>query len=973
MKDAPLRSGPSLSKFATPRMGRVFDRVRLFALLDAEANSAGIWLSAAPGSGKTTAVATWLRRRDPAHHWLQVDAGDSDPATFLQSFDDVLSPAGRRARGRSFTRDDLADPSSWLRRCIQQRMTADAAPFTLVFDNHQMLAAGSPIHAALARLLEELPAGIQWVFISREPPPAAYTRALAGGHLAMIPADAFRFDANETHALARLHDRPESIEHSLSAARGWAAGMTLMLLGAHRGEAPVLEVNGRLFDYFADEVLSHFTDGEQRALSLLAYLPGASATMAREMSGQETAPDLLERLCTQSLFTERREGMGNTYTFHDLFGEFLRGRFERTSSAAEVDDARRRAARLLADARDFDAALLRYREASAWDDAEACIRRCASTLASHGRTTALARHIGALPREVAARLAYWRGYCALDVDPQSALGDMAAAHLAATTAGDRLAAVAGAAMASIALGRIADLDHWIAMLDREPEANATQADVEAELRVLPGLLAMLVYRAPWHPLADVFALRAERLLHADPESGDRLLLGTLAYHLLWRGHVDRLEHLLLRIDALCSGPHAAPTALFRWWSVGIVVKVLLGHHDAAAVDAKGAVALVEAEPLLKNRTASAHLLAMFVALGMIDVEAARAHLVQAARAMPIDAANDVTMYEHQRGMLAFLDGDRAAAVRLMRAAVSSAHEGGFPMREHIALIAHALAAAHAGEHDEAEGVLRQVLSHPFYGIGGWHEWVAGIVAAYAALQRGNDNGTIAWLRVALRVARQCGFRHGPMLFSCADMMARLMAFAIDHQIEPDVARDVVVRNRLRAPDDAGPTWPWAVRIRALGAFEVEVDGKPMASSRKESRRLTELLAMLVASPGPVAVDVIADELWPDADGDAARNALDNALHRLRRMLAGDDRIVLRQGALSLNPERCWSDAKALDELLHRSRPGSSSEAVSRVSAIDALYRGPLLPSIIVPHVLMRREQLEASVRRARQVESLPHL
>jgi hypothetical protein len=39
---------------------------------------------------------------------------------------------------------------------------------------------------------------------------------------------------------------------------------------------------------------------------------------------------------------------------------------------------------------------------------------------------------------------------------------------------------------------------------------------------------------------------------------------------------------VLRIDALCTAPLAAPAAQMRWWSVGILVKCLLGQTSSAA-------------------------------------------------------------------------------------------------------------------------------------------------------------------------------------------------------------------------------------------------------------------------------------------------------------------------------------------------------------------------------------------------------
>ena len=151
-----------------------------------------------------------------------------------------------------------------------------------------------------------------------------------------------------------------------------------------------------------------------------------------------------------------------------------------------------------------------------------------------------------------------------------------------------------------------------------------------------------------------------------------------------------------------------------------------------------------------------------------------------------------------------------------------------------------------------------------------------------------------------------------MLFVVPDLLPQLAAFALARDIEPTLARELIVRHRLKAPLEADHRWPWPVRLRVLGGFSVELDGAPLPASRKESRRLLELLQLLAAhGTDALAQDVVADALWPDAEGDAARNSLDNAVHRLRRLLGGEDRVLLRHGALALNRERCWVDVDAL--------------------------------------------------------------
>ncbi len=989
----PSQSPAVLGKLAPPRLGRVFARDRLFALLDALSDHPAIWLHGAPGAGKSTLVATWLQARKSKVLWLQVDAGDADPATLVEFLDALFAAAAGTTIDLPVLRaDDLADLGAWLRRRVRRVLQQLPPPWVLVFDNQQELPADSPLQAALAQVLSELPLGVQCLFISRELPPAAFTRALAQQQLVVFDADGLRFDAAETEALAQLHGRPEAVA-ALASAQGWVGGMTLMLLGTPTSTTgPSERARERLFDYFAEEVLSRLPDDELQALCAVAYLPGSTGDMAVELSGYPQAGAVLERLAAQSLFTDRREAQSgedpssSAFVFHALFSEFLRRRFERTHTAPERNTLLRRAGALLVKAGQIDAGLQRLMEAACWPEVIAILLDRAPDYVARGRVEALRQHISSLPEALHAPLLYWRGLCALDTDPAAALLDLEAAYEHSALATDasaiaQLQIAAAAAVALVALSRVKDLDRWLVVMDRHA-APAAQVQAESmEACIVPGLLAAVVYRAPWHPLADALAARAERLLHWESAPGQRTLLGSLALHLLWRGQVDRLERVLLRIDALSAQSLASPLTLMRWWGVGVLVKTLLGQHDAARADADQALALVAREPTLAPQRTAAELQRMIVAIACRDAAAARLHLQRASATLHPDQAVERAILEGQHAMLALLEDDRPAALRLARAAVVSAREGGLLMREHIALINHALAAAHSGEHNEAAGLVAAVFAHPFHVLCVFHHWVGGIVAAYVALQRGDEADALQRLRGALAAAQTHGYRFGPMLFAASSMMPRLAALALAHGIHTDVARDIVLRHDLAAPPSAGDSWPWAVTIRALGGWHIERADGPMPSSRKESRRLLELLQLLVAH-GSTAVpqDVVTDALWPDAEGDAARNALDNALHRLRKWLGGDDRILLRQGTLSLNSARCWTDVAALEVALisamNPARDGSSAAPhPAPPLAWRQLYPGPLLPGNDAPVVAARRTALHRRVQQAltNSGESLPDL
>jgi ATP/maltotriose-dependent transcriptional regulator MalT len=958
----------SLGRLARPRLGRVFRRERLFTLLDDLAACPGLWLAAPPGAGKTTLVATWLEREVGPVLWLQLDAGDADPIAFAQALDLLLN--GQLAEPMQLPvlrSEDLDDLTGWLRRRVRFLLPRLPAHWTLVLDNVQELPASSPLHAALAALLPELPADVQWLFLSRTLPPPAYTQAMARQQLRVLDAEPLRMDEAETRELIRLHGRDQAVYESLEPAQGWAAGLTLMLLGrpgAVHLAAP--DARERLFDYFAEEVLVRMRENEQHALSQLASLPGSTAALAVALTGDPSAPALLERLAQQSLFTQRREAAPPVYVFHALFRDFLRARHASSAAPAEVVALSLRAGRLLLDTGEIDAGLQLLLSCQAWDEVECYLRQHARTYAAEGRLSALARYIAALPIDHADRLAYWRGLCALDSHPAAALDDMATALAAARAAGDplgQLEAAEVAATALVSMARMRDLDPWIAVLEEHADYldSATGRDTAF---VIPGLLAALVMRCPWHVLAPRLAERAERLLHREALGGQRLLVGTLLLHFLWRGEIDRVDRIIACVDELANGGLASPAALMRFWTTGTtLVKLLLGRFDAAGDDLQRAHTLLGSEPSVAAQRAPIEFLCALRGVAMGNAAQARCHLERAARSVDPEHASGRSEYERLRGMLALLEDDHSTALRLTRASVESGRMSGYAVREHIALLAHVLAAARHGEHDEAQRQIVQWRAHPMTAMCRWHLWVGGCVAAYAALCRSDDEAAAQDVQAAFATAREFGFHaFSPILSVVPELLPRLTAFALERDIEPTLARELIVHHRLKAPPQADHRWPWPVRLRVLGGFAFERDGAPLPATRKESRRLFELLQLLAAhGTDALAQDRVADALWPDADGDAARNALDNAVHRLRKLLGGEDRVLLRHGALALNRERCWVDVDALRRQLEQLANTPEEHLATSLRELRRIYRAALLPDATEPIITARRDELHRQV------------
>jgi DNA-binding SARP family transcriptional activator/tetratricopeptide (TPR) repeat protein len=154
----------------------------------------------------------------------------------------------------------------------------------------------------------------------------------------------------------------------------------------------------------------------------------------------------------------------------------------------------------------------------------------------------------------------------------------------------------------------------------------------------------------------------------------------------------------------------------------------------------------------------------------------------------------------------------------------------------------------------------------------------------------------------------------------------------------------IVDSLHRSPNPSGAAAPsQAVRVFALGRFEIRVDGHPLRFGRKRPARPLMLLKYLAAHGTRELPEArVADALWPDLEGDAALRTLAVNLHRLRRLLGGADSVVHRAHRIALDSSRVWCDTIAFEWLLDQAAAAEDREERHRiVERAFALYGGDL--------------------------------
>lgn len=963
---------PSLAKLTRPKLHDALPRPRLFAGLDDAAARPILWISGAPGAGKTTLVASWLEARRLRHVWYQLDAGDADAATFFH----YLREAARGVAGKSaaslpvFTSEPQQNLARFARSFFRELFAVLPHPAVLVLDNFHESDTLPEQRAALAQGLEEVPDGINVVVISRADPPAELARLVATGHVARVDETELRCTDDEAEAILGSRDQLELIQRQSD---GWVAAMVLLREHLRRKGGSFDESLGKgkdaIFQYFAGEIFNAARPDNQRTLMLTAISPSITEDEAAAITGSDEAPRLLEYLYRHHLFTDRRRGTQVTYQYHALFREFLLEECRRRVPANERREATARAGSLLAARGLPSEALALFRDAGDFEAMRALIHAHALEWARQGRGQALSDWIEALPqamREGDPWLAYWSGRAWIFVEPHRGRPAVERAFAAFRDGGD----VRGQALALSALvnsyfvewATFVPLDRWIPELKRLLRGDAAAAlDPASELRARSALLIALLLRRPDDEDGAHCAQRLDALLDGEQDRNVRVMAASILLNYInWNTDGALAPGLVARIEPILRSAEVTPLVRLWWGSH-------FSHwHFIAGRYAEATAVMAEARAVAERYGLEHHLFdidhqeaAALINKG--DHAEARQRLDAMERRLSPSQRMLWPYYLHLRSILDQRLGERKAALDTAERALAMVRDLDIPSIQMPHFLARAAwARAALGDRDGASAALDEAMERAAPVDRRMFEERRDLLRVEADMNAGDTPRAVDGLRRVLAERRA----RNDMVFlpSRPDFAARLCSLALEHGIETAYVRMLIERHRLVAPDDACAQWPFRLRIRTLGGFELTRDGEPMRFTGKTQQRPLDLLKLVVAHGGSgVDAESVMAALWPDADGAAAKSSFDSAMFRLRKLLGVDDAIEVASGKVSLNRALVWTDVGSLDAALRDASDAPPALAARRL--LDA-YPGPLLGTEESPWLARPRDALRARFVRA---------
>ena len=863
-----------------------------------------VWIGALSGMGKTTLAASHAAAA-AASVWLRLDAGDSNPDKLLRHLHEACAQGQGVRQGRAPTASALAPPNAapplW-REQVRALFAALPAGAVLVLDGVQAVDE-TRIGPLLAELVDEVRADQCLLLLSRRPPPAALLSQQVAGRLVRLPAAELAFDADEVRCWAVHHALPTP-DDLLSASAGWPLAVDLLA----RGQGP--DVVQQLLDQLLWPTLPPAT---QSVLLAAAWQPCLYA--------DDAPPAALDGLAALTPFVERLGAAPPRWRLAQPFAILLQQRMRAQLGDAALASSLAATARRLQQHGDDVSAWALWCEAATldaahWQAAEAWLCRHAAAWLADGRHAQWRAAAELVPPESRSGV-LWAGLAQAELtrDPAAAraLADRALALLPADDVGRRVACL------SLAIG-----SHFQTFGDTQPLAARVQAleamGITAERHDAPAgeraavavaVWSALFLRQPAHPACSAWQARVMALLHepVDPSLKLRatMLLAKQAWYSGRHGEMAALQPLM---DGERVRPGSTPYARMLWhlarqyrtWSDTDWVRGRLDTRRALREADEQGVHLLDA-----------HLQLHGACFASLDGDEAEAQALLGAVAAQADASRRMQAWHHYavRAWLALRHGDDAAAESASRVAIEAASAmGPAPQAMALAIRCHAL----QGQGDVAalHGARRALGQLPLPPLPAAQPLVQVhtlFIDARTALEVGDSEGALGRLQRALAAVRSNAL--WAVFGAPPRAWARLLEQALRAGIEVDAARRMVGALRLDPPEDAGAEWPWPLRIRvdaSPGAPPtIERDGQPLLFSGKPPKRPLALLRALVERGGRAPATLLADDLWPHADGDQALAAFEVALRRLRQLLPEPRVLSLSHGVLAIDRSRVWID------------------------------------------------------------------
>lgn len=953
-----------LAKITIPRLGNIYNRRRLFQLLDKACERPFIWIKGPPGAGKTCLVGSYIQHRKIKPLWYQLDERDADVGSFFHYLGLATKKYSKKYRKPMpiLTPEYLHGLPVFTRNYFEILFGRLKTPTAFVFDNYQDAPADSQLHKILAMGMQEAPDGVNMFFLSRTDPPAPFARYRASGSMTVIDWKNLAFTLEETCGLIRSRRknfRKDHVQQIHKIASGWVAGITLIIESGESLDADADDLTQRsysgVFDYFTYEVMLEMSETNRGALIKSVYFPRFTPEMLDKLTGDASSGRILETLNRKNYFVERRSSPKTEYQYHALFHEFLLARAEKIFDEETRYGIKKKVAHILEEYGYAEEAIESSIEIKDWEGAARIIITNAQSMLEQGRARSLAKWLQSFPEDVLdfnPWLLFWFGKSLQPYDLKKSRDCFEKSFHLFKKVHDRtglfLSWAGIAENVQYERDDIYPLDRWIAEMERVLKENQSFPSPEVEALISYAMFSSLLIRQPENPAMEFWEQKLKSTALMSEDVNMRALAGyILGVAKMWMAESAEAGSVVSTLSLLRKSENVTPiikttayaTEVMYHWLAGDSPEDSMRLADEGVEVSEGYGVYAWYLHILEHGAAAA--------LSKDDVERADKYLERIKDNLAVASMVDRAYFHFLSAWRHLVKRTPASALCDTHAFLDTSVKSGIKWG---ILLSQSLAAEvmfENGDTIECDKLLRVIRDDNEKIKNGLISFMSLATDTRLTLKMGDEVRSLELLRKMFRLGREkrirnCfGWRHS--------VMADLCVLALKNNIEVDYARELI-KTRGLVPQTAPlelDNWPWPVRIYTLSRFSLLIDGKPICFSGKTQKKPLELLKALISLGGREVGEVdLIDTLWPEAEGDAGHSVFGATLHRLRKILGHEKALVLQDNKLTLDDRYCWVDAWAFERALGEVDAAVESDEGSAVEisvnrALD-LYKAPFL-------------------------------
>ncbi|MBU5622434.1 HTH-type transcriptional regulator MalT, partial [Enterobacteriaceae bacterium S5_ASV_15] len=344
------------SKLSRPvRLDHTVVRERLLAKLSGAHNFRLALVTSPAGYGKTTLISQWAAGKSDLG-WYSLDEGDNQQERFASY---LIAAIQQATNGHCVTSEVMVQKRQYasLSSLFSQLFIELAEwhrPLYVVIDDYHLIT-NPVIHESMRFFLRHQPENLTLVVLSRNLPQLGIANLRVRDQLLEIGSQQLAFTHQEAKQFfdCRLTSPIEASESSrlCDDVAGWATALQLIALSARQNNSPTHQSARRLAginashlsDYLVDEVLNSVDLTTRHFLLKSSLLRSMNDALIVRVTGIENGQLQLEEIERQGLFLTRMDDPGEWFSYHPLFGSFLRQRCQ-WEMAAELPEIHRAAA-----------------------------------------------------------------------------------------------------------------------------------------------------------------------------------------------------------------------------------------------------------------------------------------------------------------------------------------------------------------------------------------------------------------------------------------------------------------------------------------------------------------------------------------------------------------------------------------------------------------------------------------------------